>query len=388
MEMILGELFSLVRNGANIKQYDDASGFPITRIQTISSGFVDRSKVGYANIDDATRYSSYILQDGDILMSHINSLDHLGKAALYQHAEGETLIHGMNLLVLRADTSSLIPKYALRLFQSNKFKASLRKIAKKSVNQASFSVSDLKRLRINVPSLDSQTYVANLFDTIDCIITRAQKLTELLDRLVKSRFIEMFGDVRENPHGYKKACLKDVAIGRLTYGANCSAVDYDGRTRYLRITDITDAGGLNDDVKSPSVINEKYTLADGDLLFARSGATVGKTHRYRQADGRAMYAGYLIRLVPNQAIVLPDYLFWYTRTDFYKSFIEHAQRTVAQPNINAQQFGLLEILLPPLDNQRSFVAFANRVDKLRFDVQRQVEKLETLKKSLMQEYFG
>lgn len=177
----------------------------------------------------------------------------------------------------------------------------------------------------------------------------------------------MFGDVRENPRGYRKTCLRDVAIGKLTYGANCPAIDYDGCTRYLRITDIKDTGGLNEDAKSPSVISEKYVLTDGDILFARSGATVGKTYRYRQTDGRALYAGYLIRLTPNRSIVLPDYLFWYTKTDFYKSFLEHAQRAVAQPNINAQQYGSLEILLPPLDAQRSFVAFVNQVNKLRFD---------------------
>lgn len=93
-------------------------------------------------------------------------------------------------------------------------------------------------------------------------------------------------------------------------------------------------------------------------------------------------------MVPNTDLVLPDYLFWYTKTDFYSSFVANAQRAVAQPNINAQEYASLELLVPPLDDQRRFVSFATRVDKLGFDVQQQIEKLETLKQSLMQEYFG
>lgn len=187
----------------------------------------------------------------------------------------------------------------------------------------------------------------------------------------KSRFIEMFGDVSTNPHGYKKSHLRDIAKGKLSYGSTCPAIQYDGETRYLRITDIAEDGSLNNDFKSPSEINTKHLLSDGDILFARSGATVGKTYRYREVDGRAIYAGYLIRLVPDTTEVLPDYVFWYTKTDYYKSFVNNAQRVVAQPNINAKEYGALEILVPPLTLQQEFAAFVAQVDKLRFGAARQ-----------------
>lgn len=94
--------------------------------------------------------------------------------------------------------------------------------------------------------------------------------------LVKSQFIEMFGDPAKNDKGWKQTTLKEVAKGKLSYGSGASAVEYDGETRYIRITDITDNGELSEDRKSPSVVDEKYLLHDGDILFARSGATVGK----------------------------------------------------------------------------------------------------------------
>ena len=80
----LGDLFLHIRNGANIKQGLDSTGYPITRIETISNRIVDRTKLGYAGVTDLGKYSDYVLQDGDILMSHINSETHLGKVALYE----------------------------------------------------------------------------------------------------------------------------------------------------------------------------------------------------------------------------------------------------------------------------------------------------------------
>ena len=78
----LGEVFEFIRNGANIKQTDGASGYPITRIETIANGFIDNDRMGYANIKELDKYQDYVLQYGDILMSHINSEKHLGKSAI------------------------------------------------------------------------------------------------------------------------------------------------------------------------------------------------------------------------------------------------------------------------------------------------------------------
>ena len=87
--MKLADAFSLIRNGVSIKQYDNATGYPITRIETISNRVVDRNKCGYADIFDIAKYQDYVLQDGDILLSHINSVQHLGKTALYTRVDDE-----------------------------------------------------------------------------------------------------------------------------------------------------------------------------------------------------------------------------------------------------------------------------------------------------------
>ena len=133
----LEDVCEFIRNGVSIRQIKGANGIPITRIETISNGIVDRDRMGYADIIDDT-YEKYYLQHGDILMSHINSPIHVGKSALYESIEGEKIIHGMNLLCLRMKTG-ICPKYINYLFMSEIFKDEIRPYIKNAVNQASIN---------------------------------------------------------------------------------------------------------------------------------------------------------------------------------------------------------------------------------------------------------
>ncbi len=149
----IDECFSLIQNGANIKQGDVDGGFPITRIETITNDKFSRDRMGYAGITDISKYTSYLLEDGDLLMSHINSVQYLGRTVLYVKQSDETIIHGMNLLRLKARRDVINPAYAKYCFYGHPFRSQIRKITKKSVNQASFAVKDLKQIKLNIPAL-------------------------------------------------------------------------------------------------------------------------------------------------------------------------------------------------------------------------------------------
>ena len=247
----------------------------------------------------------------------------------------------------------------------------------------------LENLLIPVSSLNKQDEIVNIFEKLNNIINKRKEQLLLMDNAVKSRFIEMFGDVVINSKNWEQTTLKNVAIGKLTYGSGASAINFNGKIRYIRITDISNDGELNDDIKSPSICDNKYLLNDGDILFARSGATVGKTFCFnKKRYGEAIYAGYLIRMIPDKKRVLPIYVFYYTKTDYYMSFISKAQKAVAQPNINAQEYGDLKICVPPIELQQRFVDFVKQTDKSKLEIQKSLDKLEILKKSLMQQYFG
>ena len=243
-------------------------------------------------------------------------------------------------------------------------------------------------LKLELLRIEEQENIICILNIIKRLITKRKCQLEELNLLVKSRFNEMFGDPVFNEMRWRRCKLKDISVEKLAYGSGASAIDFSG-LRYIRITDIDECGNLKIDKKSASNYDEKYLLNTGDILFARSGATVGKTFLYsKEKYGPAQYAGYLIRLIPNLSLVNPVFVYHFTNTKFYNDFIAKVQNAVAQPNINAKQYGELDFILPPLSLQNEFADFVAQVDKSQLAIQKSLEELETLKKSLMQEYFG
>ena len=154
---------------------------------------------------------------------------------------------------------------------------------------------------------------------------------------------------------YHKIQLKKLLLKAPQYGAGESGVTRKSyqEPRYIRITDIDTNGIVNSKELGATAnnIEDKYILNDGDILFARSGATVGKTYLHKTKPYMCFYAGYLIRFVVNTSLILPEYLFAYTQLPIYKKWIAAIQRPSAQPNINAEEYQSLEIPLPNLDIQ-------------------------------------
>ena len=118
----LKDISKFIKNGVTIKQnISSKEGIPITRIETISKGIVDFNKLGYADIFELEKYRDWLLQKGDILISHINSEKHLGKSAIFLDND-INIIHGMNLLCIRAIDNIVFPEYLQLFFKTNQYK--------------------------------------------------------------------------------------------------------------------------------------------------------------------------------------------------------------------------------------------------------------------------
>ena len=190
----------------------------------------------------------------------------------------------------------------------------------------------------------------------------------------QSQFIEMFGDVEKKP-------FIDVCISKGEYGSNSPADDYNGNIRYVRITDITEEGNLNGVMVSPRKVEEKYMLLQDDLLFARTGNTVGKTYLHK--SGRMIFAGYLIRYRLNKKLMLPQFAFAYTHTNQYYDWVEKIKKIGAQPNISATQYDFMPIPVPSMAKQIEFVTIAEQADKSKFKLRRSIDAIDKVIKSLI-----
>lgn len=257
----------------------------------------------------------------------------------------------------------------------------------KAVTIPSLTKVDLLKIEMPLPPKPTQLAIVAELDKINELIQLKKEQLKDYDQLAQSIFYEMFGDPVENEKGWEVKKLGEIALEKMSYGSGASAVPYNQKIRYIRITDIDELGCLKKDIVSPNICEDKYLLSDGDILFARSGATVGKTFLFKSTYGSCIYAGYLIRLRPNTQIVIPEYVYHYTKTHYYRSFIESNQRVVAQPNINAQQYSSLKLPLPPLPLQQQFAARIEAIERQKQQVSETIKDLETLLASRMQYWF-
>lgn len=152
----LGEILELIRNGISTKQNEEKEGYPVTRIETISKGKIDREKIGYVR-EDYNTILKYKMISGDILFSHINSAEHIGKTAIFEN-ESDELYQGVNLLLLRPNKNIVFPKYLLFYLKEPEVRKYFETRCKKAVNQASLNQKDIIQLKIPLPPLPTQCH--------------------------------------------------------------------------------------------------------------------------------------------------------------------------------------------------------------------------------------
>ena len=168
-------------------------------------------------------------------------------------------------------------------------------------------------------------------------------------------------------HAWEQRKLGDVCTD-FQYGLNVAATNFDGTNKYLRITDIDDDTHVfsTDDLSSPAAdLNSAhdYLMREGEIVFARTGASVGKTYIYKKIDGKVYFAGFLIRAKVEKGYN-PDFVFQNTLTDNYKRFVAITSQRSGQPGINAQEYGTFEFMIPALDEQEKISGVLCSIDSL------------------------
>ncbi|MGM9992858.1 MAG: restriction endonuclease subunit S [Candidatus Bruticola sp.] len=261
------------------------------------------------------------------------------------------------------------------------------------------NIPEMLEYQTYLPQKAEQIQLADWFSNLDAVIVQHQSKLEKLQNLKSSmldkmfpkdganvpevRFKEFYGDWEQRKLG--EVC------NSFEYGLNAAAKEFDGTHKYIRITDIDDDRRvfLDSDLTSPDCdlcSAEKYKLQDGDIVFARTGASVGKTFIYKASDGLVFYAGFLIRAKIN-ANTYPDFVFYNTFTKKYKRFICITSQRSGQPGINAQEYSSFEFLLPSYEEQQKIGSYFRNLDHLITLHRRELEKLQSVKKALLEKMF-
>jgi type I restriction enzyme, S subunit len=250
--------------------------------------------------------------------------------------------------------------------------------------------TEVELVEIPLPPPSEQRKIVEILDQADALRKKRAEADKKADLILPALFYKMFGDPATNPRGWDTKTLAEVSAEGPQYGANASSVDWaQGQPRYIRITDVRNDGTLNADVRGVDLDEwDEYRLREGDLLFARSGATVGKSYLYQPADGLCVYAGYMIRFHLDTEQVDPEFVFAFTQSTMYQSWVEATRRTGGQPNINGREYAASRLIVPERTLQQAFGDRARELCKQRVARQRSASELESLFNVLLHRAFS
>jgi len=346
----LKDISKFIKNGVTIKQnISSKEGIPITRIETISKGIVDFNKLGYADIFELEKYRDWLLQKGDILISHINSEKHLGKSAIFLDND-INIIHGMNLLCIRAIDNIVFPEYLQLFFKTNQYKKQIKKIMKKSVNQASFSVNDFKEILITLPELDIQEKIIKKVKVLEFFLENCKLKLKLLSELNKSLFTKF------NKNGVEKQLndVADIIMGQSPLSQSYNK-DKKGLPFYQGKTEFSDIY-----IKEPTVYcNSPIKVVEENDILMSVRAPVGDVNIATQKSciGRG-----LASIKPKKI----DYLYLFYLLKEQKSKIEKIGVGSTFKAINKNNISTLKISIVEKDKQNKIKKYLCSIEKLKF----------------------
>lgn len=362
------------------KRFSDKEGFPLIRIRDVVRGHTETFTTESCN-------DEYIVKKGDIL---------IGMDGMFNVAKWKGNTAYLNQRVCKIEpNSSIVADYLFYYLP-----CALKKIENKTafVTVKHLKAKQLNSILIPCPPVKEQKRIAQILDLLFYLICQKKKQLNYLDELVKSRFIEMFGDPQSNCYNWKIVPLKDVMVGGALNGYFTKPQNYDieGNVGVICVSDVVNRKYTNVNALRRAFASEKdlqkYCVKYGDMLFCRSSLVkegIGKASIIPpHTENDILFECHVIKITLDMSRVIPEYLQALSITDFFRIQVIRQSKTATMTTIGQKDIASVNILLPPMELQKRFTEFSAQIDKSKLAVQKSLDELEILKKSLMQTYFG
>lgn len=355
------------------------------------------------NLDTGT---ASLLKNGDFVFA--DTSEDIEGSGNFTYLNSETPTFAGYHTVIARPTTDNSSRFIAYLFDSEMFRYQIRKNVS-GVKVYSITQDILKDCRVWLPPIGEQENIVGFLDRktgqIDQLIEKKKALIEKLDEQriavitqavtkgingkakMKPSGVEWLGDI---PEHWETRRLKLLSDSNLQYGANEAAeLDDPELPRFIRITDVNSDGTLrNETFRSiPEEIAEPFLLDEGDILLARSGATVGKSFIYKESWGKAAYAGYLIRFRTNSEILNPEFAYLFFQTSTYWANINSTLIQSTIQNFSAEKYAEIQLPLPPLEEQERIVEHLkfnlNKLSSMKNKVSLAISTLEEYRQALI-----
>ena len=368
-----------------------------SRALTISSvdGLIDQGEFFKKQIASKDTSGYYLLKNGDFAYNKSYSVGYdygsIKRLDRYEDGVVSTLYICMTLT---SDTNS---DYLTHYFDSMKWNKSVSEISAEGArNHGLLNIpteSFFQTKHFLAPTLAEQQKIADFLSNVDSIITAETKILNTLQKRKKALMQKLFTrQLRfKSDDGTDFPAWEEKKLGEISsspkYGLNASGIDYDGEHKYLRITDIDEVTHTfsPEEITTPSEFSDEYLLEENDIVFARTGASTGKTYLYNPNDGDLYFAGFLIKFHIKDANA--RFVFYQTCTHEYEKWVHIMSTRSGQPGINSEEYSTLKIKLPCIEEQQKIADCLSSMDSLIQNQQKVVTTWQQRKKALLQQMF-
>lgn len=359
--------------------------------QYVSTGAVEEYFINEKSIEEYSykerpSRADLVGKSGDILFAKMAET----KKTLILDKETENYLFSTGFFAIRPKNGILTTKCLYYLLNSKNFLSQKDKNSS-GATQKAITNAGLEKINVNIPLFSKQDQIVKQFDLLTDIIKKYQSQLKKLDTLIKSRFIEMFGDIIQNTKNWELKNFSEIAKSRL--GKMLDSKKQTGKEKYPYLANFNvqwfrfNLENLNEmDFSEADRI--EFALKDGDLLVCEGGE-VGRCAVWHNQIENCFFQKAVHRVRLNMDLVHPDYMaYWFKFRSDFNSFDDIVGSKATIAHLTGEKLKLLQIPVPPLSLQNSFAAFVQQIDKSKFTVQKSLEKAEILYKSLMQQYFA
>ena len=398
MEFLLSEIFDKPISGEWGKELEEGEqGVPVIRTTNFTNiGRLNLKDLVFRNID-VDKYSNKRLNKGDLIIekSGGSPTQPVGRVVIFDEDNDKTYFFNNFTSVLRPK-EMLNSHYALYLMKDLYNKRKVLKYQNKTTGIINLKLNDyISNTKIELPSIDIQERIAEVLDLNQSLIDKKKEQIEKLDLLVKSKFIEMFGNPSTNSKGWILDKLSNCLIN-IENGKSFICENYKRKGEYpaiLKLSAVT--YGVYNQFENKALIDEfsfveKVEVKKSDLLFTRKNTPelVGMSAYVYETEPSLMMPDLIFRLNTNENIN-KIFLWKLINHDLFREKIKALSNGSAKSmsNISKQRLMELKIPVPPIELQNQFAEFVKQVDKLKFEMEKSLKELEDNFNSLMQKAF-
>ena len=387
-QVSLKEISTQITDGDHVTPNRARYGYYLLSARNVRDGFLDLSDVDFVGESEFKRMRNRCApQAADLLISC--SGHGLGRVAAAPSGLHCVLVRSAALVKIdQKNADSLFVQYWLQGANARKqISDSLSRAA-----QPNLFLNSIERLRSPLPPrIFEQHAIATALSDVDGLLGGLDRLIAKKRDLKQAAMQQLLTGQTRLPgfHGeWEVKPLGDCLRSRPDYGINAAAVPFsDKLPSYIRITDISEHGRYCPDprvsVKAASA--DQYYLHEGDVVFARTGASVGKSYLYEPRDGELVFAGFLIRVRPNAEFLVSAYLAAYATTRRYWNWVRLMSMRSGQPGINGNEYAQMPLWLPPVTEQTAIAQILTDMDAELAGLEQRREKTRALKQAMMQE---